>query len=151
MNLSALTRTLERSDQFQRALRDVRRTTGISLSVADSAKPFMTAALHAALDIPMALVAARPTQARRYLDDLAAWHPRPNSIIHFPVPDALPYEHLAYDPELTSSRMQALRALTSRNSAPLIVLAARSALDCLVEPTKFSAAASDGRVARAWL
>src|SRR5687768_17056603 len=109
MNLSALTRTLERSDRFQQTLRDLRRTTGLSLSIADAAKPFVTAALHAELAVPMALVAARPTQARRYVDDLSAWHPRPESVIHFPVPDALPYEHLAYDAELTSSRMQSLR------------------------------------------
>jgi hypothetical protein len=76
MNLSALTRVLERSDRFQKTLREIRGGTGVSLSVADAAKPFVTAALHAELGIPMCLIAARPSQARRYVDDLMAWHPR---------------------------------------------------------------------------
>jgi transcription-repair coupling factor (superfamily II helicase) len=143
MNLSALTRALERSDRFQQTIREIRGGSGAALSVADAAKPFVTAALHAQLDIPICLVAARPSQARRYVDDLKAWHPRPDAVIHFTVPDALPYEHLAYDADLTSSRMQALRALTAPHPAPLVVLAARSALDCLMDPDQFRGASRE--------
>ncbi|HEX3247119.1 MAG TPA: transcription-repair coupling factor, partial [Chloroflexota bacterium] len=145
MNLSALTGALRRSDRFQQTLREIRDGKRVPISVADTGKPYIVAALHEALQIPLCLVAPRPNQARRFVDDLLAWHPRPESVIHFPVPDALPYEHLAYDAELTSARMQALRALSTPNAAPLIVLAARSALDCLIDPPRFRAASRELR------
>ncbi len=105
MNLSELTRALERSDRFRKKIGKIGKSANASLSVSDAAKPYIVAALQATLNLPMFLVAARPNQARRFVDDLAAWHPRPESVIHFPVPDALPYEHLAYDAELTSARV----------------------------------------------
>ncbi|MFN0073370.1 MAG: transcription-repair coupling factor [Chloroflexota bacterium] len=140
MNLSALTQRLKRTRPLSDALREMESSKETRISVPDAAKAYTLATIHAQLNVPMCLVVPRAPTARRIVDDLIAWHPRPEAIIHFPVPDALPYEHLAYDAELTSARMQTLLALIAPEACPLIVLAVRSALDCLLDPARFKTA-----------
>ena len=82
-----------------------------TLSVADAAKPYALAALHAALDRPLLLITARPGQARTLREEIACWHSRPEDVALFPEQDVLPYEPLAPDQETTSERLAVLSRL----------------------------------------
>jgi len=110
------------------------------LSVADVAKPALLAALHQHLGRPLLVVAARPAEARRYADEIALWSVRPNQVLLFPEPDALPYESLPENPETTAERLGVLVALSSSAARPLVVCCVRALMDRLAPAERFRGA-----------
>jgi transcription-repair coupling factor (superfamily II helicase) len=107
------------------------------------------------------LLTARPGHARQLWEELSAWSSRPEAVLHFVAPDALPYEQLREDPDTTAERVQILSRLAEDGPAPpLVVLSARAALDLLEAPERFRSASRVlrvgdqvglGRLIEAWL
>ena len=130
------------------------------LSIADPAKAYVLAALHAASACPLAILTARPGHARQLWEELSVWSGASSSVLHFPAPDALPYERLSEDFADGAERVQVLSELAEPDANPLIVLSLRSALDVLESPDRFRAASrtlrigdrvSPGTLAELWL
>jgi transcription-repair coupling factor (superfamily II helicase) len=117
---------------------------GASLSAITPARPYALAALHAALDRPILLLVARPTDARGYVNELSAWAGDPDAVMLFPETDALPYDRLPNDADKLADRLAALQRLAGLDpeakSPPLVVASIRAAIDLLVEPETFRVA-----------
>src|SRR3954447_18521437 len=112
----------------------------IRLSIADPAKPYAIAALHQALGRTVVVLTARPGTARQLWEDLLVWGAAPGAILHFPAPDALPYEHLAEDPSLVARRVDVLAHLAEPGGPPLVVACLRAVMDLVDPPAHFRAA-----------
>jgi transcription-repair coupling factor (superfamily II helicase) len=144
ISLAALLPTLQQAPAFKELLRGVAGARpgaeAVRLSVADPAKPYAIAALHAALGRCVLLLTARPGSARQLWEDLLAWAPDPDAVLLFPAPDALPYEKLPEDPALVARRVDVLAHLAEAGPAPLIVAPLRAVMDRLDPPAHFRAA-----------
>ena len=138
IDLSALLSAVRQHPAFQELLGKLAQAS--RLSIADPAKAYVTAALHSAADRPLVLLTARPGHARQFWEELSAWSPAGTPVLHFPAPDALPYERLPEDPTNTAERVRVLAHLAEPEARPLIVLCLRSALDRLEAPERFRAA-----------
>src|SRR5215471_2103496 len=112
----------------------------VVLSTITPARPFALAALHAALQQPILLVAGRPSDARNYANELRAWAADPDAVLLFPETDALPYDRLPNDPDKLAERLgtlERLAGLSRETSPPLVVASARAAMDLVLDPTLF--------------
>src|ERR1043166_633982 len=135
---------LDRLPAFQRLVASLRphargKAAGV-VSAITPARPFILAALHAALGRPMVLVVGRPSEARGFANELRAWAPDPDSVVLFPETDALPYDRLPNDPDKLSERLGTLERLASPRpggNPPLVVASARAALSLLRDPQAF--------------
>jgi len=69
---------------------------------------------------PLVVVTARPEQANQLHSQLRLWSARPESILLFPEPNALPYEHIAWNIETIQQRIRVLATLlqVEGNSTP---------------------------------
>ena len=136
MNLDQLTSELQRLAAFEAVRNRLLGDPGhpATVSVADAAKPYVLAALHAALDRPLLLITARPSQARSLREEIACWHPRPSSVLLFPEQDILPFEPLPADQQTTAERLSVLTRLVQ--APPVVLHTARDVLDTLKESRK---------------
>src|SRR5262249_44069443 len=110
------------------------------LSAITPARPFALAALQAALERPMLLIAGRPSEARQYAHELRSWAADPETVLLFPETDALPYDRLPSDPDKLTERLSALErlaGLSQHSSPPLVVASVRAAMDLVLEPHTF--------------
>jgi transcription-repair coupling factor (superfamily II helicase) len=144
LSLAALLPALQRHPDFEglrRSVADARPGDDPTrLSVADPAKPYAVAALHAVLGRTVVLLTARPGNARQVWEDLLAWAPDPSDVLHFPAPDALPNERLPEDPSLVARRVDVLARLAEPGRPPLVVAPLRAVMDLLDPPARFRAA-----------
>ena len=159
MNLDQLVPELQKLADFEAVRSRLLADAGhpAALSVADAAKPYVLAALHAALDRPLLLITARPSQARFLRDEIACWHPHPSGVLLFPEQDVLPFEPLPADQQTTAERLAVLtRLLEDRQGGrsspppshprPFVIACARAAADLLAAPADFERASSRLRV-----
>ena len=144
VNLAALLPVLQRQPAFddlrQKVLGAQPGDDPARLSVADPAKPYAVAALHAALGRTVVLLTARPGNARQLWDDLLAWALNPNDVLLFPAPDGLPYERLPEDPSVVARRVDVLARLAENGPPPLVVAPLRAVMDQIDPPERFRAA-----------
>ena len=149
MNLDQLTSELQRLAAFEAVRNRLLGDPGhpATVSVADAAKPYVLAALHAALDRPLLLITARPSQARSLREEIACWHPRPSSVLLFPEQDILPFEPLPADQQTTAERLSVLTRLVQAPpvdprspSPPLVIVCARAACRRPISASTSSAA-----------
>ncbi len=149
-SLAALLPTLQRDETFEafgRALDTAKPGDQPGrLSIADPAKPYVVAALQAALGRTVLLLTARPGHARELAEDLVGWTNDPSTVLHLPAPDALPYEQLAEDPSLVARRVDVLASLAEAGAAPLVVASLRAVMDLIEAPARFRAASRTLRV-----
>src|SRR5438105_1862017 len=142
MRLHPLLRVLDRHPSFA-SLVEALGTPAAGpqlLSAITPARPYALAALHAALNRPTPLAAARPSEARRYANELRAWAAAPESILLFPETAALPHDRLPNDPDKLAERLGTLERLAgvAKNTAPPIVVAAvRAAVYLVLDPQGF--------------
>ncbi len=104
------------------------------LSLLYAARPYLIAALADDLQRPLVLIMARPEQVNTVIDQLRQWLPRPETVLRFAEPEALPYERIPWATETVQERLQTLAALTRWQAGeppPLIVTSARA----LMQPT----------------
>ncbi|MFH1169750.1 MAG: CarD family transcriptional regulator, partial [Chloroflexota bacterium] len=97
----------------------------ISAAVLEAARPYLVAAMHRSLPVPTLLITARPENARRLYEQLAAWGCP--GVMLFPEPDALPYERITSDAAAEWERVKVLAALSGCGPAGAAVLAVASA------------------------
>src|SRR5215212_4302894 len=144
ISLAALLPILQRAPAFEELQRSVAgaRPGGdpSRLSVVAVSLKKKIAALHAALGRTLVLLTARPGTARQLWEDLLAWAENPADILHFPAPDALPYEKLPEDPSLVARRVDVLARLGEAGNPPLVVACLRAVMDHLDPPDHFRAA-----------
>ena len=81
----------------------------------------LSAALLAAGDAPLLVLAADQKQAERFAADLAFYHDRPGEIFLFPHWELGPYEALTPHPEIEASRLAALAALLEGRARAVVV------------------------------
>ncbi len=101
--------------------------------VLDAARPYLVAALHASLQLPVLLVTAQPENARKLQEQLSSWASGGESGMLFPEPDVLPYERLTSDASTEMDRVRVLSALAGceldeNSSRPPLVVASAAAL-----------------------
>ncbi len=144
VSLAALLPRLQREAPFADLIRAVNAARPGDepprFSVADAAKAYAVAALHAALGRTVLLLTARPGSARQHWEDLQAWTEHPDDVLHFPAPDALPYERLTEDPSMVARRVDVLSRLGQAGRQPLVVASLRAVMDLLDPPARFRAA-----------
>lgn len=113
--------------------------------VLDAARPYLIAALHEALKLPILVLTAHPERSRKLLEQLQIWCPDPTRVRPFPELDALPYERLTADPATQLERLQALSSLISQDECPasgatphLIVTSVLAAMSKTMPVTDFN-------------
>jgi transcription-repair coupling factor (superfamily II helicase) len=169
MNLDQLVPELQKLADFEAVRSRLLGDAGhpAALSVADAAKPYVLAALHAALDRPLLLITARPSQARFLREEIACWHPHPSGVLLFPEQDVLPFEPLPADQQTTAERLSVMTRLIESKvqgprskvkgdstldvgpwtlDSPFVIACARAAADLLAAPADFERASSRLRV-----
>jgi transcription-repair coupling factor (superfamily II helicase) len=146
MRLQRLLPRLQHQSAFEHVLDELAEPPGDRvpmLSAITPARPYALAALHDALQRPILLIVARPTDARGYASELSAWAADPESVLLFPETDALPYDRLPNDADKLADRLAALQRLAGLcgpSAPPLVVASTRAAMDLLVDPVTFRAA-----------
>ncbi|MFQ5814283.1 MAG: hypothetical protein ACE5I2_13990, partial [Anaerolineae bacterium] len=119
LNLSGLLSLIEDIPSYRELLEDLRAQDAaprslphpLTLSLLSAARPYLIAALQRDLDRPLVVVTARPEQAHQLHSQLRLWSARPESVLLFPEPNALPYEHIAWNIETIQQRIRVLATL----------------------------------------
>jgi len=132
--------------QFLKALKEGKEEQPLlshPLALPASARPYFLAALHQDVERPILVLVARAEKARQLFEELCQWSSRPQSVLHFPEPEALPYEHVAWSTDTIKDRLTALTALAEwkpgRGIAPLVVASARALLQKTLPLREFRA------------
>jgi transcription-repair coupling factor (superfamily II helicase) len=115
VNLSRLVPLVEKMPSYRRLVRSMMEVEDkYGVAVPSAAQPFLVAALHQRLAMPMLVVVPSSEEAQRFYGQLLLWSDDGNdrsAIILFPEPDVLPYEDLIPDPFIEQQRLQALATL----------------------------------------
>ncbi len=120
----------------------------LTLSLLSSARPYLIAALQRDLDKPLVVVTARPEQASQLHSQLRLWSAKPEGVLLFPEPNALPYEHIAWNIETVQQRIRVLATLlqdlqlpTSNFQLlpPVIIASARALMQKTIPRREFQA------------
>ena len=86
-------------------------------SVLDAAKPYLLAALHKQLGLPLLLVTSAPEDAKKLYGQISAWL-GPGTVNLFPEPDVLPYQRMASDTATELERIRILATTANRGQPP---------------------------------
>ena len=95
------------------------------LGLLRAARSYLVAALQRDLERPIVVVTARTEQAAQLHSQLRLWSDRPEAVLRFADPDALPYERIPWAAETVRERLMALTTLTTARR-PVIVTSARA-------------------------
>jgi len=126
---------LKAQDTTQRSL-----LLPVTLSLLSAARPYLIAALQKDLSRPLVVVTARPEQANQLYSQLRLWSARPESVLLFPEPNALPYEHIAWNIETIQQRIRVLTTLLQPpSSSPVIITSARALMQKTIPVSEFQA------------
>ena len=145
MDLSVLLSLIEQPPGYRQLKGELTKSQkkGIKLVATDAVKPFVIAALHQGLNLPVLAVVAQPESAKRLYDELQAWCPGSTLLQFFPEIDFLAGEYSASDVFTIAERLRTLSALTlcrdmsvDRRS-PLIVSSALAAVSRTVSRDEF--------------
>ncbi len=140
--LKGLLTLLTQRPEFRRLVQQIQEAEGLPAltGITETSRPFVVAALSAALKEPLLLVVADEEQAQQVVDTLKAMAASPGDIVFMPDRDALPYERLISDHETTQQRMNALMCMIDGEQPNLIVVCSARALSQPVIPPKELAA-----------
>ena len=128
MGLSALGNLLETVPQYQQLKKALSRSHArVQAQVIGEAVPFTVATLWKALRVPMLVITARPEEARRLHEQLAAWSGVAESVLHFPETETLPFERLVSDIDTTQERLRTLSKLVGGSVECPVVVASTAA------------------------
>jgi transcription-repair coupling factor (superfamily II helicase) len=129
MSLSTLGNLLESVPQYQRLRKSLeRKPASVRVQVISDAAPFALSTLWDNLRVPTLIVAPRPEDARRLYEQMVIWSGRPESVLHFPEAETLPFERLVSDEDTTHERLRTLSTLADRGAQPSLVVASTSAI-----------------------
>jgi len=122
MILSGLLSLIDEIPSYRRLLQDLKSKEDETRAIIlDSAKPYLIACLHHALDRPMLIITARSERARQLFNEIPLWAGNDIAAQFFPEPDALPYERLSSDLYTAQQRIRVLSSLCKAAEKPLIV------------------------------
>src|SRR4030042_6364178 len=147
MDLSRMLSLVEKVPAYRRLKEELSGSSGkaIKLAAVDAVKPFLIAALHQGLNLPILVVAAQPENAKRLYDELQAWCPDSKFLSFFPETDFLLGEYSESDAITSAERLRTLSALTFRRDMPtderrpLIISSALAAVGRTAPRDKFQA------------
>ncbi|MGD0352213.1 MAG: transcription-repair coupling factor [Dehalococcoidia bacterium] len=147
MDLSRLLSLIEKVPAYQRLKGELSGSPekAIKLVAADAVRPFLIAALHRELNLPILVVAAQPENAKRLYDELQAWCPDLKFLHFFQETDFLLDKYSSTDVTTTAERLKTLSALTfcrdmsADERRPLIISSALAAVGRTVPRDKFQA------------
>ena len=146
LNLSGLLSLIESVPGYRELLAGLRAQDATAqslpypliLSLLSAARPYLIAALQRDLARPLVVVTARPEQANQLHSQLRLWSAKPESVLLFPEPSALPYEYIPWNIETVQQRIRVLATLlqvkgadedsSSLPSLPAIVITSARAL-----------------------
>ncbi len=113
MDLSCLLSSIEQVPGYQDLKGELldSRENRIKLMVHDAVKPFVIAALHGELYVPILVIASQSEGAKRLYDELQAWCPASASVKFFPETDLMAGEYYASDFSTVAERLRTLSAL----------------------------------------
>ena len=88
------------------------------------------------------VVVPRAEQAKRLRDEIALWCPDPGAVLHYPEPEAMPYERIPGEPTTVQQRLAVLAQLSAArrphaplSSPPIVVASVRAVLHPTVAPS----------------
>jgi transcription-repair coupling factor (superfamily II helicase) len=147
MDLSGLLSLIEKVPAYQRLKGELSGSPekAIKLLAADAVRPFLIAALHRELNLPILVVAAQPENAKRLYDELQAWCPDLKFLHFFQETDFLLDKYSSTDVTTTAERLKTLSALTfcrdmsADERRPLIISSALAAVGRTMPRDKFQA------------
>jgi transcription-repair coupling factor (superfamily II helicase) len=113
-----------------------------AVSVVESAKPYLIAALYRRMGTPVIVVTAHPDRAKYLFEQLLTWCPG-KPIRLFPEPETLPFERMASDNGTEVDRLQVLSMLAgigTDGTPPLVIASAPALMQKTLAPADFAAA-----------
>jgi len=148
VNLSPLVCLVEKMPSYRRLVHGLVEAEGKHAAVVHgAAQPFLVAALHQRLAVPMLVVVPSSEEAHRFYGQLLVWGDDGSTVVLFPEPDTLPYEDLIPDPFIEQQRLQALATLlkvgnqsSSGAQSPLIIGSVGAVARKTISPGEFMAA-----------
>jgi transcription-repair coupling factor (superfamily II helicase) len=148
VNLSCLIPLIKEVPAYGQLIDDLIEKAGQHrAAVLGAAQPYLVAALHQELPLPMLVMVPSPEDARRFQEQLLIWCSDQSRIILLPEPDALPYERLAPDSFTEQQRLQALASLAETRGRsepdtrfPLVVSSAAAVVRKTIPYSEFVAA-----------
>jgi transcription-repair coupling factor (superfamily II helicase) len=130
-DLSQLLTLIKDTPAYRRLLEGFKGQGNKAVVALDAARPYLIAALHRDLRLPLLVVTAQPENAKKLHEQLLSWSAG-GEVMLFPEPDVLPYERLASDTTTEMERIQVLSALAGGakepDAAPPLVVASAAAL-----------------------
>ncbi len=113
MNLSCLLSLLKEVPAYRQLVKHLLSNKGKSEVIAlNAARPYLIAAIHQELNVPVLVITAQPENAKHLYEQLQAWCPSSASLHRFPEFEFSPYEYLASYPANTIvERLQVLANL----------------------------------------
>ena len=142
MTLQGLLALLVQRPEFRRLLEELRKGEGLPAltGITEAARPYVIAALTAALKQPFLVVVDDEAQANQMVESLKVFVEQPNDVLCLPDRDALPYERLISDALTMQKRMQAMIALVEQERDVIAVCSARALTQPVMPPQELSAA-----------
>ncbi|HXY74035.1 MAG TPA: transcription-repair coupling factor, partial [Dehalococcoidales bacterium] len=134
LNLSTLTGMLDDSPAFRSLCSGLAKTgSALKTAATESARPFLIAALHRKMGIPILVISGHAENSRKLYEQLCIWDD-PTSVKLLPEPDALPYERITSDSLTELDALKTLSALAKHeNNHPLVVTSAHAF--CIKQPS----------------
>ena len=123
MGLRGLFDVLQAVPAYRRLARELAAGDAASITLPEAAKAYVLGALWSELGRPLVVVCPRPEDARRTVEQLAAYCGEEPPLHHFAESEVLPYERLLLDASTVHQRLSALSALgePSGPHPPLVV------------------------------
>ncbi len=121
MDLSCLLSLIRQVSGYQQIRCELLERQGkeVKMVATDAVKPFVIAALHKELDLPILVIVAQPEGAKRLYDELQAWCPSSAWLQFFPETDFLADEYSTSDVINMAERLRTLSALSLHHNMPL--------------------------------
>jgi transcription-repair coupling factor (superfamily II helicase) len=147
LDLSQLLQLTEVMPVYKDVLAALQSGARTAVSVVESAKPYLVAALYRRLGIPLTVVTAHPDRAKYFYEQLLTWCPG-KPVRLFPEPETLPFERMASDNGAEVDRLQVLAMLAGiaaegtppGNPPPLVICSAPALMQKTLSPADFMAA-----------
>lgn len=113
MNLSCLVSLLQEVPAYRQLVGQLLSAKGKHKLIAlSAARPYLIAALHQELSLPVMIITAQPESANKLYEQLQAWCPPSTNLHRFPEFEFSPYEYFASYPAGTMlERLQTLANL----------------------------------------
>ena len=125
MNLSCLLALVEALPSYRELVRQAGVQREGEAVVLDAAKPYLIAALHGELGLPIMVITVQPGDTRKLYEQLQVWCSQSANLRYFPEVDFHPYEPVpSYYSNTMVQRLQTLSALAlarGSDEPPLIV------------------------------